>query len=134
MDTPKTPGPPKLERIKVANLDQLAGRRVYIAGKYRSSNGTSVLENVRLAERVAIACARAGVHYFCPHLNTAWMSGDGNHAGVAPNDFFLAADLDWLAVSQDILMIPGWGGSPGARGELKFARLALLGLYELGDV
>ena len=123
-----------METITVADLGMLRGRRVYIAGPYRSRAGSSVVENVRLAERAAWACARAGVHFMCPHLNTQWMSGAGDHGGIAPNEFFLAMDMNWVGVSQDILMLPGWEDSPGAQGELEYAEILGLGMYEMKEI
>ena len=98
-----------METITLTDLPKLRGKRVYLAGRYRYTDADgSVFENVLLAKRVAAHCARAGVHYFCPHMNTEGMSGDGNHQGVAPDSFFLESDLNWLRQSEAILMLPGW--------------------------
>ena len=75
-------------RLEKSELGLLRGKLVYIAGPYRSTNGRSVLENIRAAERVAIDLARAGVHFVCPHLNTAFMGGHGDHSGVVDDDAF----------------------------------------------
>jgi hypothetical protein len=93
---------------------------VYIAGPYRSSVGRSVLENVREAERAAIALARVGIHYICPHLNTAFMSGCGDHAGVAASRFFLDMDENIVRRCDAVWRLPG--DSSGADGEVRLAR------------
>ena len=101
---------------------------VYIAGPYRQNPevGRTVLENVRLAERVAIACARAGVLFFCPHLNSAHQSG------VAPARFYLDLDLEILRRACDVVvLLPGWQHSSGTLGEIKLAKELRKPIYEL---
>ena len=98
------------------------GRRapvVYIAGPYRyhPEVGRTELENIRLAETAAIACARAGVYFFCPHLNSA------HQTGIAPPAFYLGLDLQVLRRCCDaLLLLPGWQYSSGTLGEIELAR------------
>lgn len=109
---------PIVPHLPLATLPRVLHRKlVYIAGPYRSGNGLSVLENVRAAERAAVALARLGIHYICPHLNTAFMSGDGDHIGVATSQFFLDLDLNILARCDAVLLIGDWTKSAGSIGE-----------------
>lgn len=126
----------EIEKIRI---DQLGGKlgRAVVDGPPREQDGVdvgpgdeAVIENIRHAERIAIACARARVYYHCPHLNTAHMSGDDipnerSHGGILPGgedeDFFLAMDLNTLRRCDAILMIGDWRNSGGALGELEQA-------------
>jgi len=121
------------EELDVAYLGIFNGVKdppvvVYIAGPYRQNAnvGRTELENVRLAEGVAIACARANVLFFCPHLNSAHQSG------VAPAEFYLRLDLEILRRSCDVvLLLPGWQHSKGTLGEIRLATEQRKPVYEL---
>ena len=127
-------GPYELMQITVDELACTfpAPMLVYIAGPYRSVGEEAVCENVDHAKRVAIACTRAGVYYYCPHMNTEGFSGDRvpdgerGHRGVIKGEsFFLEMDKVILKRFDAILMtsiVPGdWKKSGGAVGELKQA-------------
>jgi len=114
-----------MKTLTADDLSPLRGKMVYIAGPYRADNGRAVIENVRLAESVAMVLVKAGVHFHCPHLNTGFM------CGLAPEEFFLDMDLDMLRRCDAILMIGDWRNSAGARAELDVAAGLSLGQYEL---
>ena len=121
----------EITKVWTADLARLRGSLVYIAGPYRSTNGRSVLENIRAAERVAIDLARAGVHFVCPHLNTAFMGGHGDHSGVVDDDaFWLEMDLNILRRCDAVLLIDGWCDSAGALGEVAYAAEFQLPIFE----
>ena len=101
---------------------------VYIAGPYRftAKVGRTELENIRLAERLAIALARAGVFFFCPHLNSA------HQTGVAPARYYLDLDLEVLRRCCDVVvLLPGWRHSLGTIGEIVLARKLGLRVFEV---
>ena len=83
---------------------------VYLAGPYRGN----IRSNVRKAEEWAAACARKGIHYFCPHLNSAFFD-DAN------TEFWLTMDLNILSRCDVLLLMPGWEKSRGAQDEKAFA-------------
>jgi len=84
---------------------------VYLAGPYRGN----IRSNVRQAEEWAAACARKGIHYFCPHLNSAFFDHDANA------EFWLTMDLNILSRCDVLLLMPGWERSRGAQDEKAFA-------------
>lgn len=85
--------------------------RVYIAGPY--SQGDPVL-NVRDAITAAETVLAASHSPYVPHLTMLW------HL-IAPHDvgFWYAHDLEWLAVCDAVLRLPG--DSVGADAEVKEA-------------
>lgn len=88
---------------------------VYIAGPYRGPDAFAIAENIRRAERLALAVWRAGAVALCPHMNTA------HFQGAAPDAVWLAGDLELLTRCDVVLMVPGWESSAGARAEKQFA-------------
>ena len=87
----------------------------FISGPYRPSNGKTVLENIRHAEKYAIKYWRLGYAVICPHLNTAFFTG------LCPDETWLKGDLEILKRCDVIVMIPGSMESHGACAELDIA-------------
>ena len=98
----------------------------YLAGPYRGA----VRHNIRDAERWAVECARRGIFFFCPHLNSAFMS-EGAHPD-APPAFWLEMDKHILVKCECVLMIPGWEDSAGACAERALAERLAIPVYEIG--
>ena len=107
------------------NLPFLRGQLVFIAGPYRAANGRAVVENIRAAEHAAILLARAGVFFFCPHLNSR------NLDGVASDDFWLEQDKRILRDCEAVLGLDGWTDSVGARLEVELAAQLGLPIFKL---
>ncbi len=84
----------------------------YIAGPYRSPKGEYfVLQNIQRASEFALKYWSLGYAVICPHRNTAFFGG------ALPDRVWLDGDLELLARSDVIVMIPGWKASAGARME-----------------
>lgn len=88
----------------------------YIAGPYRAKNGSTILENVRRAEAVAIKYWRKGYAVFCPHLNSAFMDG------ICPDEMFLDAGLEFVRRSDVFVLMRDAEASSGTTRELSLAR------------
>jgi len=97
----------------------------FISGPYRPSNGKTVLENIRNAEKYAIKYWRLGYAVICPHLNTAHFDG------LCPDHVWLDGDLEILKRCDVIVMIPGYWKSSGAIKEFQLAHK--LGLEVIHD-
>ena len=95
----------------------------YIAGPYRGN----VRANVRTAEFYAAECAKRGIYFICPHLNSAFMDHD-----AAP-EFWLAMDKRLLRQCAVILLLPGWESSAGACEERAEAERLALRVYDIDD-
>jgi len=93
----------------------------YLAGPYRGA----VRHNIREAEYWAAECAKRGIFFFCPHLNSAFMS-EGAYPD-APAEFWLEMDKLIVAKCERVLMLPAWEDSAGAKEENALAtRRAIL--------
>ena len=88
----------------------------YISGAYRSETLYGVVGNIRHAEKYAIEFWKRGYAVICPHKNTALLDG------TCDDSVWLRGDLELLARSDVIVMIPGWENSEGAKIELEFAK------------
>ena len=83
----------------------------FISGPYRPTNGKTVLQNIRHAEKYAIKYYQLGYATICPHLNTAFFDG------LADDWVWLKGDIEILKRCDVIVMIPGWKGSMGSKEE-----------------
>ena len=83
--------------------------KVYISGPLRAETEYLQQQNVQRARLEAENFWRMGFSVFCPHLNTAGMSGLLDN-----EDDFIEGDLQWLRCADIAIFIPGWSGSKGA--------------------
>jgi len=86
-------------------------RLVYVAGPFRGPHAFAIAENIRAAERLALALWRAGAAVICPHANTA------NFQGACPDDVWLEGDLEMMRRCDAVVLTPEWYRSEGARAE-----------------
>ena len=65
-----------------------------------------------------------GAVALCPHANTA------NFDGAAPDEVWLAGDLELLTRCDAVLTVDGWESSRGATAEVEFARQRGMTLFD----
>jgi hypothetical protein len=91
--------------------------RVYVAG---SLSGTSLqyLENMRRMMRVATILWELGLSPYCPCLDYhyAFMRSEGREKPTVQR--FYDASLQWVEVSDALLVLPLWENSKGTTGEI----------------
>jgi len=85
---------------------------IYIAGKYRGATTWHIEQNIRAAENVAALVWSAGLVALCPHANARHMDG------LASDAHFLAGTLELMRRCDAVLLVAGWEGSIGTRGEV----------------
>ena len=90
---------------------------LYIAGPYRGGKGHhdhtayfDIDDNIRVAKFWSTECAKAGIPYFCPHLNSEHM--EVIVPSVTPK-FWLEMDLKILRCASALLLLPNWKSSRG---------------------
>lgn len=88
---------------------------VYIAGKFRGPSHWAIHENIRAAERVALAVWSLGAAALCPHLNTI------HFQDALPDHVWLDGDLALLSKCDALLTVDNWRESTGATAEVAFA-------------
>jgi len=90
---------------------------IYIAGPYTSSDSKQKRANIDAAINAAVWCARSGIYYFCPHMNSAYFD---DLAPDVPAAFFYNMDIVILAKCDVMLLLPGWEQSEGATNEYHY--------------
>ena len=112
-------------------------KRVYIAGPItpigNENKSVKHLANIRNGVYAGIALMEAGFSPYNPFLDFMyWLVGGGD-------GFFLSVhrirkmDLDWVEVSDAMLLLKGWKKSVGARGELDRAKKYNIPYFESID-
>jgi hypothetical protein len=91
---------------------------IYVAGPYRAKTEWQVLQNVRMAETVALNVWTNGGVAICPHKNTERFGGA---AGLDDNDW-IKGDLEIIKRCDAMIVCPHWKESEGTKAEIKLAK------------
>lgn len=111
-------------------------KKIYIAGPYSSDTVIGMLGNIRNGIKMAARIMAGGFAVFCPWLDHQIFLHlpDGSEMGVP---FFQEASMEWLKVSDAVLVLSGWEKSNGTKSEIQVAKdlgipvfFGLLDLYE----
>lgn len=105
---------------------------VYIAGPYSGRDYFDIDSHINTAAEMAARLARAGIPYFCPHLNSA-------HFEVitpdVPPEFWYEMDLIVLRRCQALILLPEYYTSHGSNRELEEAeRLHIPAFFTFKDL
>jgi hypothetical protein len=88
-------------------------KRCYLAGPYRDSRGEYFVgQNISEADKVARKLWAMGYAVLCPHKNTAFFGGTD-----IPDQTWLDGDLEWIHVSEVLVLMSDWERSSGTRAE-----------------
>jgi hypothetical protein len=90
-------------------------KAAYIAGPFRAETPWLVEQNVRRAERVALAAHLEGYAAICPHTMCRHLEG------AASDESWLEAGLELLRRCDVLILLPGWEVSSGTRAEFQAA-------------
>lgn len=85
---------------------------IYVVGPFRGDNAWEIENNIRRAETLALSVWRLGAAAICPHTNTRFFSG------AAPDEVWLAGDIEILRRCDAIILTDNWERSSGARAEV----------------
>ena len=104
-------------------------RVIFVSGPFRAESQAQMAAHTMTAQAAALRLAQLGWAVYCPHTNIGHAFGQLDEADAeAINDAFLAK-------SDAILLLPGWGQSIGARRELEQAKArSLIVFRSLGEV
>ena len=86
---------------------------VYVAGPFRAETPWAVEQNVRRAEAIGYDVYKCGAMPIIPHANTRFSHGLG------PDEFWLNGTRELAGRCDALILVPGWEGSSGTRGEVK---------------
>lgn len=95
-------------------------KKVYIAGKISSSNPLQFLENIRIGIRASTEMLLKGYAVFSPFLdyNLFLQLRDGE---AISKEVIQGNSLEWLKVSDAVLVLPEWESSNGTLREIEKA-------------
>jgi nucleoside 2-deoxyribosyltransferase len=88
---------------------------IYTAGPFRGKDHFVIAENIRKAERLALAVWNLGAAALCPHANTA------HFQDAAPDQVWLDGDLELLRRCDAMITTDDWLRSTGAKAEVEYA-------------
>lgn len=108
--------------------------RVYIAGPYCSETVIGGLNNIRNGLRAATELMLAGYSPFCPFTDHLYCMQLRNNEALTVDDYFNAT-LEWLYVSDAVLVLPGYEKAKGVLSEIEKALLMDIPVfYSIGDL
>lgn len=95
-------------------------KRIYVAGKFTDDDILDIFENMRLGTKYCSWLFSQGYAPFCPWLDHAYiLVGKRNEYKVSE---FYDYSLAWLAVSDEVKVLPNWEGSKGTKKEIEVAK------------
>lgn len=93
--------------------------RVYVAGQYSADNVIDVLKNIGKGRKACAELFHLGFSPFCPWHDAAFII-DNPSADFTVEQFYRYS-IEWLKVSDAVLLLPGWKLSKGTLAEIKIA-------------
>ena len=92
----------------------------YISGAITGKDQDEWAYNLLMGRQMAIECAKRGIPYYSPHLNTARFEIEEALVDVTWQDY-MDMDYDIIARCSGILMMVNWEESKGAVLEREYA-------------
>ena len=89
---------------------------IFISGKYRDIDWDAVERNIQKAKDAAVALAKQGWMFYCPHTHTAHMED------LYDEQIWVNGNLEMLKRCDAIYVLDNWESSEGAKCEIEFAR------------
>lgn len=108
--------------------------KVYIAGPYSADNVISILDNIRRGIRLSTQILLMGHSPFCPWLDFLFQLFLRDGESLEVEDYYRYS-IDWLLVSDVLLVLPGWRHSGGTAEEITQAYKASIPIiFDIGDL
>jgi len=102
--------------------------KVYVAGPYRALDLLSILDNIRHGIRAATELLRLGFAPYCPWLDfmlhLMLLPGESLEVTAYQNN-----SIEWLTMSDAMLVLPGYERSEGTKAEIKLAELLEIPIF-----
>jgi len=91
--------------------------KIYIAGPYSADNVIDVLDNIRRGIRLSTEILLMGHSPFCPWLDFLFQLFLRDDEFLNIEDYY-RYNIDWLLVSDVLLVLPRWRNSGGTAEEI----------------
>jgi hypothetical protein len=98
---------------------------IYIAGPYSAPTIIECLDNMRRGMRLAHKVLKAGFSPFVPFFDFHF-----SLIGETTLEEYYQYSLDWLRVSEAVLLLPGWEKSKGTLNEIHVAKSLGIPIFE----
>ncbi len=104
-------------------------RKIYIAGAYSATDVITILDNIREGLRLSTEVFLAGFAPFSPWLDFHFqlMLRPGETLTIQN---YLDYSMEWLRVSDAVLLVPGWQDSKGTKAEIQEAMSLGIGVFQ----
>jgi hypothetical protein len=108
--------------------------KIYIAGPYCSDSVIGGLNNIRNGLRAATELMMAGYSPYCPFTDFLFCLQLRENETLSLDDYYNAS-IEWLYVSDAVLVLPGYEKSKGVLHEIEKALLRNIPVfYSIGDL
>lgn len=109
-------------------------KRIYVAGAYSADNPLEILDNMRRGINKSIEVFAAGLSPFSPWLDFQFhLMRNDNQRFTVQN--YYDYSMNWLEVSDAVLVVEGWKNSRGTKAEIARAEeLDIPIFYSLDDL
>jgi len=102
-------------------------KRVYVAGPFNAGNVMDVLNNMREGISICAGLMEMGMSPFCPWADHLFqLQENGKYLKI--EDYYRYS-IDWLEVSDAMLVLPGYKTSKGTLAEIEFAKKHGIPIY-----
>jgi len=109
-------------------------KRVYVAGPYSADNVITVLDNIREGMRAGTMLLLKGFAPFVPWLDFHFQLMLKEEETLFVEDYYNYS-IEWLKVSDCMLVLKGWENSTGTRKEVELAKSLRIPIYyDLDDL
>jgi len=96
-------------------------KRIYLAGPYSTGDILKILDNIRNGQRMGTRALLAGLAPFVPWHDYQFQLQLQEKEKLTV-EHYRQYSLEWLKVSEAVLVLPGWQDSKGTMIELAEAR------------
>lgn len=103
-------------------------KKIYIAGAYSADTGLEMLDNIRKGMRMATKVMLAGFAPYCPWLDHQFAFMLREREELIVEDY-RDVSMEWLKVSDAMLVLPKFLYSVGTAEEIKVAKSLGIPIY-----
>jgi len=103
-------------------------KKVYVAGAMSADNILEMLQNIHDGIKLGAELLKRGYAPFVPHFDTAFKIQNGVDFDV-PMQYYYDYTMEWLKVSDAVLVCPNWKNSKGTLAEIEKAKELSIPVY-----